>query len=474
MSETLGVRNPRTGEKDYTITLPSDAELDSIAARLRANQKGWAAAGLAHRIEVMKRWLIEVEKRAPALTEALAADTGRMSETVSEVTGLPNAIKRWTMWAPQALTEYNDKDTSVPFLKLAGQLVPYQLVGVVSPWNFPLLLSNIDAIPALLAGCAVLVKPSEVTPRFIRPLMESIQAVPELAAVYHYVEGDGRIGAAVVDRVDMVCFTGSVATGRKVGAQAASRFIPAFLELGGKDPSIILEGADIDRASSALLWGSTANAGQACQSIERIYVHESLFEPFVEKLVEKANRLKLAYPHFGDGEIGPIIFERQASIIEDHLKDAVEKGAVIRTGGIEKLGGGNYCRPTVLTNVSHDMKVMTEETFGPVLPVMSFKTKEEAVALANDTIYGLSGSVFGRSEAEAMEVARQIQGGGISVQDTTLTGIMQEGEKMSFKMSGIGGSRMGPSAIRRFVRQQLFIINRGANAPDPWWYKAVQ
>jgi len=284
------------------------------------------------------------------------------------------------------------------------------------------------------------------------------------------VEGGGETGANLINYVDLVCFTGSVATGREVAETAARRFIPAYLELGGKDPAIVLESANLDLATSAILWGAVVNTGQSCLSIERIYVAESRFEEFYHQLIAKAHRLQLAYPLVEDGAIGPIIAERQAGIVNDHILDAVEKGAVIHCGGkVEELGGGWWCRPTVMTNVNHSMKVMTEETFGPIMPVMPFPDVEEAVYLANDTIYGLSAAVFAGSEDEALKVARQLNAGAISINDAALTAVMHEGEKNAFNFSGLGGSRMGASGLKRFLRKQAFLIKTNS-ASDPWWF----
>jgi acyl-CoA reductase-like NAD-dependent aldehyde dehydrogenase len=236
--------------------------------------------------------------------------------------------------------------------------------------------------------------------------------------------------------------------------------IPVFLELGGKDPAIVLESANLSLAAKAIAWGSTANAGQSCLSIERIYIQDKVFDSFVPLLVDEANDLLINANNIAHGEIGPIIFEKQAAIINEHLKDALEKGAQILTGSThcELINGGYYCKPTVLINVTHEMKIMTEETFGPIMPVMKFDTKEEGIELANGTIYGLSAAVFAGTIEEAMEFGKHIHGGAISINDAALTAIMHEGEKNSFKMSGIGGTRMGPSAIKRFMRQKVFII----------------
>lgn len=468
MTKPIEVRNPRTGKFDYVIIPPPPKLVVQQCKRTRRAQVRWQQLGLEGRIEALQQWKEAILSGRDRLTEALVNDTGRLSISVLEIDSFLSSIDRWCRLAPELLQE-SAKNTAIPFIALQQTSVPYPLVGVISPWNFPLLLSTIDTIPALLAGCAVIVKPSEITPRFVAPLITALNAIPKLHEVLTFVEGAGATGSVLIENVDLVCFTGSVATGRKVAQAAAKQFIPAFLELGGKDPAIVLESANLELATSAILWGSVVNTGQSCLSIERIYVADSIFEKFYHQLVAKAHRLGLAYPTVESGEIGPIIAEKQAAIISDHLLDAVEKGAVIHCGGvIEDLGGGWWCRPTVLTQVNHAMKVMTEETFGPIMPVMPFATVEEAVSLANDSIYGLSAAVFA-SEAEALEVAHQIDAGAISINDAGLTAMMHEGEKNAFKFSGLGGSRMGAAALKRFMRKKAILIKTNASS-DPWWF----
>ncbi|WP_341529384.1 aldehyde dehydrogenase family protein [Nostoc sp. UHCC 0302] len=468
MTKPIEVRNPRTGKFDYVIIPQPPKLLAQQCNRMRRAQVRWQQLGLEGRIDALQQWKQAILSRREQLTEALVNDTGRLSISVLEIDSFLSSIDRWCGLAPELLQE-SARNTAIPFIALQQTSVPYPLVGVISPWNFPLLLSTIDTIPALLAGCAVIVKPSEIAPRFVAPLLAALNAIPKLRDVLTFIEGAGETGEALIECVDLVCFTGSVATGRKVAEAAAKRFIPAFLELGGKDPAIVLESANLELAISAILWGSVVNTGQSCLSIERIYVAESIFEKFYHQLVTKAYRLGLAYPTVESGEIGPIIAEKQAAIISDHLLDAVEKGAVIHCGGvIEDLGGGWWCRPTVLTQVNHTMKVMTEETFGPIMPVMPFSTVEEAVYLANDSIYGLSAAVFA-SETEALAVAHQIDAGAISINDAALTAIMHEGEKNAFKFSGLGGSRMGAAALKRFMRKKAFLIKTNATN-DPWWF----
>jgi len=326
------------------------------------------------------------------------------------------------------------------------------------------MLRSIDAIPALLAGCATIIKPSEVTPRFIEPMLESIKDVPELDKVLNYVAGGGETGQHIIDNVDIVCFTGSVPTGRKVAESSARNFIPAFLELGGKDPVIVTKSADLDRATDAVLRGSVHATGQICFSIERVYVDRSIHDAFVDQLVEKSEELALNDEGIRTGNLGPLIYEKQAEIIDRQLEDAQKKGAIIRTGGkSEAINGGKYVRPTVVTDVTHEMSLMKDETFGPVMPVMAFSSTEEAVQLANDTEFGLSAAVIAGDELEAMEIGRKINAGGVSLMDTTLTGaILRDAEKTSFNLSGMGGSRMGNASILRFFRKKALIVN-----PDP-------
>ncbi len=471
MSKTIEVRNPRTGKYDYVIIPPPQKLLAQLCSRLRRAQKGWQQLGIEARVAALQAWKQEIISSRDKLTEALVTDTGRLSTSILEVDSFLSTIDRWCQLAPKLIQD-TAKETEIPFIQVQQTLVPYPLVGVISPWNFPLLLSTIDAIPALLAGCAVIIKPSEIAPRFMNPLLTALNSVPQLRDVFTFIEGAGGTGVNLIDNVDAICFTGSVATGRKVAEMAAKRFIPAYLELGGKDPAIVLESANLDLATSAILWGAVVNTGQSCLSIERIYVAESIFEKFYHQLVTKAHDLKLAYPHLESGEIGPIIAEKQGAIIANHLQDAVSQGAIIHCGGkVEELDGGYWCRPTVLTEVNHKMLVMQEETFGPIMPVMAFSTVEEAVKLANDSIYGLSAAVFAGTEFEALEVARQLDAGAISINDAALTAIMHEGEKNAFKFSGLGGSRMGAAALTRFMRKKAFLVKSKAIA-DPWWFNS--
>ncbi len=464
----MKVNNPRTGKPDYEITPLSAESVCSIAGRARLAQLAWAARTAQERGDVLIKLGAAIIRHRDALIAALIVDTGRAAISRLEVDGVPRSIDRWAKAAAGLIETHSaaDRQTAIPGITTTTRLVPYPLVGAISPWNFPLTLALIDAIPALAAGCAVLVKPSEVTPRFIRPLMAAIAEVAELSDVLTVIEGGGATGAALVKVVDYIAFTGSVATGRNVGEAAASAFIPASLELGGKDPMIILASANPEQAAAIALRASIVNSGQACQSIERVYVAKSIAEPFVAALVAGAKAVRLNHPDINQGDIGPFIFARQAGIVQAQIDDAIAKGAQVLAGGaVETLGGGKYLRPTVLTGVTPDMAIMSEETFGPVIPVTVFDTMDEAVTLANTGLFGLSGAVIAGTAAEAELVAARLNVGAVSINDGALTSMVWEAEKSSFGLSGLGPSRMGDGGFLRFFRRQALIRQSGTALP---------
>ncbi|HTX24113.1 MAG TPA: aldehyde dehydrogenase family protein [Steroidobacteraceae bacterium] len=460
--DPLPVRNPRTGEIDLHITPASDPEIAASCARLRRAQPAWERAPVERRIEVLRRWVDRLRAHRAVLIEADSVDTGygQISRVAPDM--VIGAITRLAQAAPAIFQQLRraGQSPAMPHIRYDTNLRPYPLLGVIGPWNAPLMLSTLHAIPALFAGCAVIVKPSEVAPRFVRPLMQTIEEVPELAEVLTYVVGDAETGRAIIEHVDIVNFTGSVPNGRQVAEACAKRFIPAMLELGGKDPVVITQHADLERAATAVLRGAVTSTGQVCFSIERIYVHETVHDRFVELLVQQAARVELNYPDRNRGHIGPFISERQAAIVDSHLGDALARGAKLRAGGKSvNLGGGLYMYPTVLVDVNHDMTIMREETFGPVMPVMRFRTEEQAVSLANDSHYGLSAAVIGGTEQEARRIADRLDAGVVSVQDTFLTfsgfGVA---EWESFKFSGMGGRGAG---MLSFMRKQAVLVNGG-------------
>ncbi len=460
----IQVRNPRTGAVDFSLTPATCAQVAAAATRLRAAQPAWAELAPEERADVLRRWAATVEAHRAVLVEALAVDTGRWKISEIEVDGLPRTLRRWADRGPRLLAERGARDrvSAMPGVQLGFRHSPYPLFGAIAPWNFPIVLSTIDAIPALMAGCAALVKPSEVTPRVFRPLRETIP--PELPLAF--VEGGPETGQALIERVDYLCFTGSVPTGRKVAEAAARAFIPANLELGGKDPMIVLASADPVAAAQTALRASVLATGQACQSIERVYVDRAIARPFVDALVHGARACRINYPDIRKGEIGPFIFLRQAELVQAQIDDAVAEGARVLTGGtVETHGGGRYLAPTVIVDVTPAMAVMRDETFGPVIPVTVFDTIEEAVALANAGDFGLGAAVLAGTAAEAEAVGAGLEAGAVSINDGSLTSMVWDAENTSFKRSGLGPSRMGDSGLTRFLRTQALIRQTGRPLP---------
>ncbi len=462
----MSARNPRTGELDYEFVVSSRADIAAEAARLRAAQPAWEALGPEDRAQVLLRFADAVEAAAPQLAEALAIDTGRHAIAAIEVDGLARSLRRWAERGPALIAglDREAKPSASPGFEIRADYTAFPLFGAIAPWNFPIVLSHIDAVPALMAGCAALVKPSEVTPRFVEPMLEVLAQVPELPLAY--VMGGADVGQALIEEVDYICFTGSTATGKKVAEAAARQLIPANLELGGKDPMIVTANADPEWAARIALRSSIVATGQACQSIERIFVAREIAEPFLAALADAAKAVAITFPDPRKGHIGPFIFPSQGQKVQEQIDDALARGARVLSGGrVENLDGGVYLRPTVMADVSSDMAVMQEETFGPVLPVTVFDDLEQAVVQANNTDYGLSAAVLAGSTAEAAKIGMQLEAGAISLQDGALTSMVSDATNHSRKASGLGPSRMGDEGLLRFLRRRAIIIQTGEALP---------
>ncbi len=459
----LAARNPLTGLEDYSFDVASRADVQAACAAVRQAQPEWAALGVAGRIAVLQRLSTSFEQHQAELIAAIAADTGRRRIAAIEFAGVQGMIAANCALAPVVFSDAAERASMIPGIVGRRQLVAYPVVGVIAPWNFPLILSMIDAIPALVAGCAVVLKPSEVTPRYVDPLRKIFAAVPELDRVFRVVRGPGATGADVIDGVDAIVCTGSVRTGRIVAEHAARRFIPAFLELGGKDPAIVTADADLDRASTAVVRASVLATGQACQSLERVYVDQRVYADFVRRVVAKVQPITLTC-HESNGHIGPFIMGRQADIVKDHIDDAIARGAKLEIGGHLVEQGGRWCEPTVLSGVTHAMRVMKEETFGPVIPIMPYRTLDEAITLANDGEYGLSANVFAGSESDAQAIAERLEAGLVSIGDASMSSFVMDFEWEGFRLSGLGRARIGVSGIARYLRVKAIVTNRGPAA----------
>lgn len=458
----MKARNPRTGEEDYSFTPSTALEVAAAAARLRDKQPAWEALGPQGRGTVLRTYADLITARSGELIEALSIDTGRQAIAQIEVFSAADMLRRWADRAPDLFAQLPRavENSAIPGIEIEPRHSAYPLFGAIAPWNFPMILSHVDAVPALAAGCAALIKPSEVTPRFARPLADILEKLPELPL--ELVMGGPEIGQALIDEVDYICFTGSTATGRKVAEAAARNLIPANLELGGKDPMIVTASADPAKAAGIALRSSIAATGQACQSIERIYVAREIAEPFLDALVAAAEGVGITHPDPASGHIGPFIFPSQADKVQAHIDNAKDSGARVLTGGkVETLDGGKYLRPTVLADVTAEMAVMREETFGPVIPVVVYENIEDAIAQANDTEYGLSAAVLAGSLEEASEIGARIDAGAISLQDGSLTAMVHDAANQSRKASGLGPSRMGDEGLLRFLRVQALIRQTG-------------
>ncbi|HET7689155.1 MAG TPA: aldehyde dehydrogenase family protein [Nocardioidaceae bacterium] len=433
----------------------------SVVADARAEQPAWEALGAEGRVRWVRRyrdWLLDNEK---ALAALLREDTGKpAAEAPVEIYLAVDLANYYCANAAGFLKGARPKPHNLLTLtkSLEVEHRPYPVVGIITPWNFPLALTLFDAIPALLAGAAVVTKASEFTPRTVAAAVAGWQAIgaPD---VFRLVEGAGDVGRDLVDAVDYVQFTGSTRTGTLVAQQAAGRLVPCSLELGGKDPAIVLADADLDQAASGVAFGGLMNTGQMCTSVERVYVEAPVYDAFVSKLVEKVASLRQSGGDGFDTELGPMIVDTQADIVERHVEDAVAKGATVRLGGSRVLGG-RFFQPTVLTDVDHTMDVMTQETFGPVLPVMKVRHADEAVRLANDSVYGLSASVWSGDKNRGKEIARRLEVGAVEVNDVNTHLACFPVPQAGWKTSGVGARFGGAHGMTKFCRPHVVTSNR--------------
>src|SRR2546430_3755809 len=389
----IAVENPATGEVIGQVDDLDAAQVGALVAEARAAQPGWEALGFdgrAKKLRDLRAWLVANRKR---VIELLVAEGGKTPEDamLGDLWYVCDALGFWGRKARNYLADERVRAHSPLLLgkKIVVRYRPIGVVGVIGPWNYPLSNTFGDVIPALMAGNSVVMKPSEITPLTGMLLAEGAEAVGMPDGVFSVATGAGETGQALIDNVDMIMFTGSARTGKKVMARAAERLIPVSLELGGKDPMIVLADADLDRAANMAVQWSMANSGQICIAIERCYVEEPVYDQFVSSVVEKVSNLRQGAPgEPGSVDVGAMTFPPQIEIVESHVKDAVDKGAKVLVGGKRAAGPGRFYEPTVMIDVDHTMDLMREETFGPVLPIMKVHDADEAVRLANDTHYG--------------------------------------------------------------------------------------
>jgi acyl-CoA reductase-like NAD-dependent aldehyde dehydrogenase len=463
-AEGIPVENPATGEVIATVPVTSADEVRAIVARARAAQPAWEALGFDGRAKVLRRAQKWVTDNADRIVETIVSETGKTHDdaVINEIGYAAAAFGFWAKHAPRYLADEKVRSSS-PFVlgrKLVVRYRPLGVVGVIGPWNYPLTNSFGDCIPALAAGNAVVLKPSEVTPLTSLLMASAMRecGVPE--DVFAIATGDGGTGAALVDEVDMVMFTGSTRTGKKIMERAARTLTPVSLELGGKDPMIVLADADLERASSAAAYYSMQNSGQTCVSVERVYVEAPIYDAFVDKVSAKVAALRQgASSGPGTVDVGAMTFGPQLDIVNRHVEQARAAGARVLTGGAAHDEKGRFYEPTVLVDVDHSMDCMREETFGPTVPIMKVADADEAVRLANDSEYGLAASVWTQDAARGEEIARRVESGVVCVNDAQLNYLALELPMGGWKSSGLG-SRHGAGGIRKYCRQQSLLVTR--------------
>jgi acyl-CoA reductase-like NAD-dependent aldehyde dehydrogenase len=480
-SATIGVDNPATGEPITTIAVLGAPELAAMAARAREAQPQWEAIGFDGRGRVMRRaqkWMLDNAER---VLDSVVAETGKTYED-AQLADLGLTVTALGFWAKESAKYLADErvpswnNPVAAGKKLVVRYVPLGVVGVIGPWNYPIVNSFGDCIPALMAGNSVILKPSEVTPLSSLLMAEMMRECGLPENVFSVATGDGATGAALISEVDCVMFTGSTRTGKAVMKAAADRLIPCYLELGGKDPMIVCADANIDRAANAAAFYSMNNAGQVCISVERCYVEAPVYDEFVAKVTDTIRGLRQGEPTgIGTVDVGAVIFPPQLDIVSEHVRDAVAKGATVLTGGHGHSERGRYFEPTVLVDVDHSMKCMTEETFGPTLPIMKIANAEEGITLANDSAYGLQASVWTRDTDRGEAMARRIEAGVVCVNDAQVNYTALNLPMGGWKTSGLG-TRHGANGIRKYTKIQSLLVTRHALKREPFMfpYKARQ
>jgi acyl-CoA reductase-like NAD-dependent aldehyde dehydrogenase len=467
----LRLVNPATLEPLGEVDVDSAGEVEAAVARARAAHPEWADRSFAERGRYLERAVRALIEREEDFIDTIVAETGkpRQEALATEIVTACDALQFYAKRARRILAERSLPLHLAKTKRLRITHRPLGVVGIITPWNFPFILSLNPTVQALMAGNTVVLKPSEATPFSGRLLQELFASVGLPEGVFNLVIGDGEVGESLVEAgVDKISFTGSVATGRRVAEACGRNLIPCTLELGGKDPMVVCEDADIERAARGAVFGAFSNAGQVCTSTERVYVVDAVADAFTRRVLEETAALRQGAE--GEFDVGAVIRPEQLEVIESQLKDAVERGARVLAGGRRNPEcAGYFFEPTVLTDVDHSMRIMRDETFGPILPIMRVANEEEALALANDSRYGLNANVWTRNKRRGRQLAKAIEAGSVVVNDCAITYAITESPFGGTKDSGIGRVN-GEQGLKSFCRTQSIVIDRMGGKSEPLWY----
>lgn len=467
--------DPATGEEIGRVPLASVEEVAAAVERARRMQGAWAAKSFKERGAIVMRARRIVLDELEEIALLISKETGKPVAEAIAMEMVPT-LDLMRFFARRTKQLLRAEKIHIGQYGLMGRTshIRYQplgVVGIISPWNFPWAIPLGEVVMALMTGNAVVLKPSELTPLTGVKIGEVFKRAGLAEGLLQVVTGDGATGAALVESgVDKIMFTGSVATGRRVAQSAAKRLTPVVLELGGKDPMIVCADANLETAASAAVWGAFSNSGQACASVERCYVHEQIAPQFIERVVEKTRALRQNVGTNIETEIGAMSSERQLKIVEEHVTEAVARGARVLTGGKRAATlAGSFYEPTVLTDVDHTMTIMRDETFGPVLPVMTFRTEDEAVRLANESLFGLTASVFTKSVRRGKRIAEQLEAGTVMVNEVLYTHGIAQTPWGGMKQSGLGRTH-GRLGLLELVAPQHVHVNHLSLLRDLWWF----